>query len=122
MKFGLHQKAEFKNLSNFTAKFRFRSRLSERQNENVRFQLKRLKNDEWIICDGTTPRFTIMAQYHKLHAAVIYEILYNARVFAPGRPFQPIVMLVAKARSLPQSGPLESSHLGMLRPCLQTLD
>jgi hypothetical protein len=37
----------------------------------------------------------------KLFTAVIYGFLEQARMFIPGKPFQPSLMLVGKARSQP---------------------
>ncbi len=39
----------------------------------------------------------------KLFTAVSYKFLQKARAFAPGKPFQPSLMFVGKARSLPKS-------------------
>jgi hypothetical protein len=38
----------------------------------------------------------------KLFTLVIYEFLLQDRVFVPGMSFQPSLMLVGKARSLPK--------------------
>jgi hypothetical protein len=37
----------------------------------------------------------------KLFTSVIYEILLEVKAFVPGKPFQPSLMFVGKARSLP---------------------
>jgi hypothetical protein len=42
-----------------------------------------------------------LANVIKLSLAVIYECSYKDRVFFPGKPFQPCVMLVGKARPYP---------------------
>ncbi len=38
----------------------------------------------------------------KLFTSVIYEILLEAKAFVPGKPFQPSLIFVGKARSLPR--------------------
>ncbi len=40
----------------------------------------------------------------KLFLSVINEYLYEARAFNPGKPFQPSLMFVGVARSLPYIG------------------
>ncbi len=40
----------------------------------------------------------------KKFKAVIYGFLELDRVFVPGKPFQPSLMFVGKARGLPKSG------------------
>jgi hypothetical protein len=40
----------------------------------------------------------------KLFSSVIYDYSLQARVFVPGKPFQPSLMIVGEARSLPWSG------------------
>jgi hypothetical protein len=58
----------------------------------------------------------------KLFKAVIYQCLQYARVFVPGKPFQPSLMFVGKGRSLPQSGAPKSYFTVSLQPYPQALD
>jgi hypothetical protein len=41
------------------------------------------------------------ANVKKLFTAASYDFSYNARAFFPGKPFQPSLMFVGKAKSLP---------------------
>jgi len=50
----------------------------------------------------------------------ICDYLSSAKLFVPGRPYQPRLMVMGKARSLPQSGVHERS--GRLWPYSRTLD
>jgi hypothetical protein len=45
-----------------------------------------------------------VANVIKLFAAVSYDFSLKARGFVPGKPFQPSLIFVVKARSLPKSG------------------
>ncbi len=54
----------------------------------------------------------------KLFNAEIFKWLYLAWMLFPGRPFQPSLMFVDKAKSLP----LKDLHSSRLRPYSQTLD
>ncbi len=45
-----------------------------------------------------------MANVIKLFTAVSYAFSELARAFAPGKPFQPSLMFVGEARSLPENG------------------
>ncbi len=67
----------------------------------------------------------LSANVTKLFMAVSYKFSYEARGFVPGKPFQPSLMFVGKAWSLPQRTIPEKMfhfHLGRLQPYSQTLD
>jgi hypothetical protein len=44
---------------------------------------------------------TTGANVMKLFTSLIYELLYKARVFVPGKPFQLSLLFVNKVKSLP---------------------
>jgi hypothetical protein len=48
------------------------------------------------------------SQCYKTFFSMINKFLQQARVFVPGKLFQPIILFVGKARSLTQSGAAES--------------
>jgi hypothetical protein len=48
----------------------------------------------------------------QLFTSVIYECLLYDRVFVHGRPFQPNLMSVSKARAYPREAPFKCSTLG----------
>jgi hypothetical protein len=50
-------------------------------------------------------KFDSRACIIKLFTAVIYGFSLQARVFVPGKPFQPSLMFVGEARSLPYGAP-----------------
>ncbi len=50
----------------------------------------------------------------KLCTDIIYECLQKARVFVPGRPFQPSLMFVVKAGAYLSEAPLRCSILSRL--------
>ncbi len=61
--------------------------------------------------------------YHNLITAVIYGFPQLVRVFIPGKPFQPSLMYVGKARSLPKSSLFQVLHSRVGSwPCPQTFD
>jgi hypothetical protein len=47
----------------------------------------------------------------KLFTVVIYGSSYYARLFITGRPFQPSLMFLSKARILPYNGAFEGASL-----------
>jgi hypothetical protein len=54
----------------------------------------------------------IRGQYYKRFTDVIYKFSYQAKVFAPGKPFQPSLMFVGKAIVYPNELPFRCSTLG----------
>ncbi len=56
-----------------------------------------------ISCHNLTKIFPFLIQHHKTFFIVTYEWAKYARVFVPGKLFQPSVMFASKARSLPVS-------------------
>jgi hypothetical protein len=50
----------------------------------------------------------------RLFTSVIYECSYLARVFVPGKPFQPFLFVgfVGKTKSLPKGVTFLGAHLG----------
>ncbi len=55
---------------------------------------------------------TIGACTIKLFMAVIYGFSYSARVFLPGKPFQPSLMFAGKAGAYPRVEHLKGDSLG----------
>ncbi len=61
--------------------------------------------------------------YYKTFYGRNLRIFVKARVFVPGKHFQPSIMFVGEARSLPQSKtPEKVLYSGRLQPCPKTLD
>jgi hypothetical protein len=52
-----------------------------------------------------------LSTFYKLFTAEIYEFLLQARGFVPGKPFQPSLMSVGKARTYQSEAPFWSSTL-----------